>query len=216
MPSTQQALWLFLRGEDRGTLFDLSERVHAFVEGTFELEDVQDTFMYAGGRDLTGYEDGTENPKGEAALAAAFVSNGDGMRGSSFVAVQRWVHDLRRFRGLTSDERDAVMGRQLKTNEEIADAPPSAHVKRAAQESYDPPAFMLRRSMPWATALDRGLEFIAYGESLDRYEKVLMRMLGLEDGIVDGLFTFSRPITGSYYWCPPVAADRIDLRCLAL
>jgi hypothetical protein len=28
-------------------------------------------------------------------------------------------------------------------------APPSAHVKSAAQESYDPPAFMVRRSMPW-------------------------------------------------------------------
>ena len=216
VPSTQQALWVFLRGDDRGVLFDLSERARALVEGAFELQDVLDTFMYAGGRDLTGYVDGTENPKGEAAVDAAIVSNGDRMVGSSFVAVQRWVHDLSRFRGFTPEGRDAVMGRQLKTNEEIGDAPPSAHVKRSAQESFDPTAFMLRRSMPWAAALEQGLEFIAYGESLDRYEWVLKRMIGTEDGIVDGLFTFSRPVTGSYYWCPPVDEGRLDFRRLGL
>ncbi len=89
-------------------------------------------------------------------------------------------------------------------------------MKRGAQESYDPPAFMVRRSMPWATAHAQGLEFIAYGASLDRYERVLRRMAGLEDGIVDSLFTFSRPVTGGYYWCPPVDGDRLDLRRLAL
>jgi putative iron-dependent peroxidase len=30
-------------------------------------------------------------------------------------------------------------------------------------------------------------------------------MMGLDDGI-DSLFRFTRPVTGAYYWCPPVAA----------
>jgi putative iron-dependent peroxidase len=106
------------------------------------------------------------------------------------------------------------MGRRVSDNQEIADAPPSAHVKRAAQENYDPPAFMVRRSMPWVTAGAHGLEFIAYGADLDRYERVLRRMVGLEDGTVDGLFSFSRPLTGGYYWCPPVANGRLDLGAL--
>ena len=89
-------------------------------------------------------------------------------------------------------------------------------MKRAAQESYDPPAFMVRRSMPWATEAAQGLEFIAYGASLDAYEHVLRRMLGLEDGVVDALFSFSRPITGGYYWCPPVTDARLDLRALGV
>ncbi|OGP83441.1 MAG: hypothetical protein A2Y95_05705 [Deltaproteobacteria bacterium RBG_13_65_10] len=216
MPSTQQALWVFLRGTDRGVLFDVTEHVQALVDGAFFLDDAMDTFLYAGGRDLTGYEDGTENPKDDAAVDAALVSAGDGLIGSSFVAVQRWEHDLRRFRGFSPARRDAVFGRRADTNDEIADAPATAHVKRGAQESYDPPAFMVRRSMPWATAHAQGLEFIAYGASLDRYERVLRRMAGLEDGIVDSLFTFSRPVTGGYYWCPPVDGDRLDLRRLAL
>jgi porphyrinogen peroxidase len=216
VPSTQQALWVFLRGDERGVLFDRTERVRSLVEDALVLDDVLDAFMYAGGRDLTGYEDGTENPVDDAAAEAAIVRQGDGMAGSSFVAVQRWVHDLRRFHGFPLDRRNTVIGRRIDTNEEMDDAPPSAHVKRTAQESYDPPAFMVRRSIPWSTRLEQGLEFIAYGESLDRYERVLRRMVGLEDGVADALFSFSRPVTGGYYWCPPVAGGALDLRRIGL
>lgn len=68
--------------------------------------------------------------------------------------------------------------------------------------------------MPWATTHEQGLEFIAYGHSLDAFESVLRRMLGLDDGITDALFTFSRPISGGYYWCPPVADGRLNLSIL--
>jgi putative iron-dependent peroxidase len=125
--------------------------------------------------------------------------------------VQRWVHDLERFRAFSRGERDLIIGRRHRDNEEIADAPPSAHVKRTAQEEFDPPAFVVRRSIPWASAREQGLEFIAYGSSLNRFERQLRRMAGLDDGITDALFRFSRPITGGYYWCPPIAGGRLDL-----
>lgn len=211
VPATQASLWLFLRSEDRGTIFDAGERVQALLDEAFVLDDAVDTFLYDGGRDLTGYEDGTENPKGDDAAAAALVPAGAGLAGSSFVAVQRWGHDLAHFRGHSPEECDAMIGRRRADNEELDEAPASAHVKRSAQESFEPPAFMLRRSMPWAGVHEQGLEFIAYGKSLDAFEQVLRRMAGLEDGIVDALFAFSRPVTGGYYWCPPVAAGRLDL-----
>jgi len=216
VPSTQQALWIYLRGIDRGAIFDLSEKVRALVEGGLVLDDARDTFVYAGGRDLTGYEDGTANPVGEEQARVALVDSGRGLIGSSFVAVQRWVHDLRRFRAHGLEERDLMVGRRRDTNEEIADAPAWAHVKRTAQEEFDPPAFMLRRSMPWAGTYDQGLEFVAYGRTLDAYERALRRMVGLDDGIVDAMFRFSRPVTGGYYWCPPTAAGRLDVRALKL
>jgi putative iron-dependent peroxidase len=216
VPSTQQALWIFLGGEERGALFDRSERIKAWLGDAFLLESAVDTFLYAGGRDLTGYEDGTENPDADSSIDVALVADGQGLRGSSFVAVQTWAHDLPHFHDHTPQQRDLMIGRQQESNEELADAPASAHVKRSAQEDYEPPAFMLRRSMPWATAHEQGLEFIAYGHSLDAYERVLRRMLGLDDGIVDALFTFSRPLSGGYYWCPPLAEGRLDLAALKL
>jgi len=92
----------------------------------------------------------------------------------------------------------------------------ATHVKRTAQEDYDPPAFMVRRSLPWDSGREQGLEFVAYVNSLDRFEVMMRRMAGLEDGIVDALFQFSRPVSGGYYWCPPLAAGRLDLSALGL
>ena len=78
-------------------------------------------------------------------------------------------------------------------------------MKRTAQELFDPPSFVVRRSMPFAGSDGQGLEFVAYGASLDAFE---LRMAGLADGITDALFRFSRPVTGGYYWCPPIAGGR--------
>jgi putative iron-dependent peroxidase len=216
VPSTQEAICVLLRGPDRGVVFDLTQHIRALVANAFLLVDSNDTFTYQGGRDLTRFEDGTENPKDELAEKAALVAEGEHLRGSSFVAVQRWVHDLVRFRSFEEERREMLIGRRAESNEEIEDAPPSAHVKRAAQESFDPEAFMVRRSMPWASATEEGLEFVAHVESLDRYERILRRMVGHEDGIVDGLFSFSRPVTGGYYWCPPIENGRLDLTILGV
>jgi porphyrinogen peroxidase len=214
VPSTQQALWASLGDDDAGVLFDRAEWIKGALAPNLALEDDLPLFRYGGGRDLTGYEDGTENPTGDAGVEAAIAAVPEAITGSSFVAVQRWIHDLTHFRTHSSGECDAMIGRRRDTNEEIDDAPESAHVKRTAQESYTPEAFMVRRSMPWATAFAQGLEFVAFGNSLDAYERVLRRMVGHEDGIVDALFRFSRPVTGGYYWCPPVRAGRLDLSFL--
>jgi putative iron-dependent peroxidase len=97
------------------------------------------------------------------------------------------------------------------------DAPPSAHVKRTAQESFEPEAFVVRRSMPWADGARAGLVFVAFGHSFDAFEAQMRRMVGEEDGITDALFGFTRPLTGAYFWCPPVgAAGRLDLRALGI
>jgi len=56
IPSTQTALWCWLRGTDRGELMHAGRALEAELEPSFEVEQVLDTFLYAGGRDLTGYE----------------------------------------------------------------------------------------------------------------------------------------------------------------
>lgn len=217
IPSSQTSLWCWLRGDDRGELLHRGRGIEQSIAGAFRLEDSIDAFRYGSGLDLTGYEDGTENPQANAAHQAAIVTGvGPGLDGSSFVAVQTWVHDLDRFERMPRAQQDSTIGRRKSDNEEIEDAPASAHVKRAAQESFVPEAFMLRRSMPWSSAEKSGLVFVAFGRSLDAFEAVLGRMIGREDGIVDALFTFTRPVTGGYYWCPPMRGGRLDLRALDL
>ena len=125
--------------------------------------------------------------------------------------MQRWVHDLSRLEAMSQEERDHTIGRRLADNEELDDAPASAHVKRSAQESFAPEAFVLRRSMPWSEPSREGLVFVAFGRSFDAFEAILARMVGAEDGITDALFRFTTPVTGRYFYCPPVKDGRLDL-----
>ena len=215
VPSTQQSLWILITADSQAEVFDIFQKLSHLVQPDFLLADSIPTFIY-NGRDLTGFEDGTENPKGAKAAAAAVVAKGP-LAGSSFVAVQRWMHDLKHFGTLTPAKRNAIIGRRHDTNEEIENAPKSSHVKRSTQEDFEPPAFMVRRSMPFVSGAHMGLEFISYVAVLDTFEVMMRRMAGLDpDGIADALFTFSRPVTGGYYWCPPVRKGRPDLRILGI
>ena len=215
--STPRAFWIWLRGDDRGELLHRTREIRDTLADHAQLVDVTDAFRYGESLDLTGYEDGTENPTGDDAVAAGFVSGaGAGLDGSSFVAVQQWLHNLDHFQSLPQDAQDNIMGRRRADNEEFDEAPASAHVKRTAQESFDPEAFILRRSMPWATADRQGLVFVAFGRSFDAFETLLRHMIGLVDGVVDGLFSFTRPVSGAYYWCPPARDGRLDLSALDL
>lgn len=211
------ALWLWLRGEDRGELLHRARRLVRLAAPAFALSEVVDAFTHREGRDLSGYEDGTENPEGEDADAAAIADAGAGaLAGSSFVATQRWQHDFARFDAMASAAQDNAIGRRQSDNEELDDAPASAHVKRTAQESFSPEAFVLRRSMPWTEGMAGGLMFVAFGRSFDAFEAQLKRMTGGEDGIVDALFGFTRPLSGAYFWCPALRDGRIDLGLLGL
>lgn len=208
VPSTQQALWLWLRGDDRGELLYRTMELEQALAPAFGVVQVTEAFRYQENRDLSGYEDGTENPVDEEAVRV--VSASEAPHGT-YAAVQHWEHDLAYFKSLAQQEQDHIVGRRLSDNEELEDAPESAHVKRTAMEDFEPEAFVVRRSMPYIDGDVAGLVFLAFGQSLNEYEVQLRRMLGLDDGITDGLFRFSRPVTGGYYWCPPVRDGKLAI-----
>lgn len=215
LPATPADLLIWLRGTDRGDLLIGSRHLENLLAPAFDIHDITDAFTHDHGRDLTGYEDGTENPEGEAALAAALVpEHAHAPAGSSFVAVQRWRHHMSRFEAMSREQQNHTIGRDRDSNEELDEAPASAHVKRTAQESFSPEAFVLRRSMPWAQGNEGGLVFAAFGHSFDAFEAQLRRMSGAEDGVTDALYSFTEPETGAYFWCPPVADGLIDLRAV--
>lgn len=217
IPSTPAALWCWLRGGEPGALFHRGRALEALLSPAFSLTQTVELFRYGSGLDLTGYEDGTENPEGEDARAAAIVTDrADPLVGSSFVAVQQWLHDFDRFEELAPSEQDDAIGRRRTDNEELTSAPVTSHVKRTAQEDFEPPAFMFRRSMPWTEGDAGGLMFVAFGRTFYAFDAALRRMSGVEDGVVDALFDFSRPLTGAYFWCPPIRDGHLDLSALKL
>jgi len=51
-------------------------------------------------------------------------------------------------------------------------------------------------------------------ESQSSYAGQLKLMIGAEHSIVDATFKFSQPISESYFGCPPMRNDKLDLRAL--
>lgn len=212
IPSTQHAMWwCWLRGDDRGELLYRTDALIEALAPALSVVQVTEFFRYKECHDLTGYEDGTENPVEQAAVDAAIDTQAPGC---SYAALQHWVHDLKSFKVWPQEDHDHVFGRRLSDNEELDDAPESAHVKRTAMEDFEPEAFVVRRSMPYIDGNEAGLVFLSFGSTLDFYEMQLRRMIGLDDGITDGLFSFSRPTTGGYYWCPPIEHGQLQLNAL--
>ncbi len=206
IPSSQGDLWIRIQGESIAEIALHCMEIEQHLRPIFVKIGQVDGFKYDVGRDLTGYEDGTENPEGEDAIAAAIIQGEDIMNQSTFVAVQKWQHDFSAFHSFTQTQQDELIGRHISNNEEF-DAPESAHVKRTAQEDFDPEAFLVRRSMPWSDSSGSGLLFIAFATRFYPFQAQMVRMTGAEDGIVDGLFSFSKPVTGAYYWCPAVSDE---------
>ena len=210
LPATPHALWTLVGAATPGAVFEAADALRSRWQDNAVLVECTTLFSYRQGRDLTGYADGSANPQGDDAWAAALVQEGE-WQGATFALVQRWLHFRDRFAAQTQAQRDAVIGRTEQDDEEMDDAPPSAHIKRTEQEDFDTPAFVLRRSMPWGDMRRHGLQFIAYMNDLGKSDRLLRRMMGLEDGLQDALLAHSQAETGSYYLVPPIRAGRLHL-----
>jgi putative iron-dependent peroxidase len=211
-PADQADLWVLVGGDDPGAALHAARAALKALQPAFALHRERSLYLHRGGRDLSGYADGTENPTGQDAVEAAIVGDGP-LAGSTFAAVQSWQHQLDALAAHPPAARDQLIGRTEADDTELDDAPPSAHVKRTAQEDFDPPTFLVRRSMPWGGVEAHGLLFLAYSVDPAGFDRMLGRMLGEEDGVVDSLFRFSRVLDGGHYWCPavdPTGALRLE------
>lgn len=219
LPETSVDLLVWLRAtpaQDRGDLLTIGRQVQTLLGNAFVLTDAVEAFKHLRkssnkSHDLTDYEDGTENPKGQKAVDFGFAPDG-----SSFLAVQKWQHKWDSIAKMSPTEQNQAMGRNKQTNAELETAPPSAHVKRTTQEDFTlsdgTEGFNLRRSMPWSDGAKSGLMFAAFGKSFEAFELQLKRMVGADDGITDAVFKMSKPITGSFFWCPPLVNDEIQCK----
>lgn len=207
-PATQHDCWLWISGPSPDVVFEHSRAaVQALTEvATVALE--QPGFVHRDSRDLTGFVDGTANPMTHEAPAVALVPEGQPGAGGSHVLVMRWVHDLIAFEALPIREQERVFGRTKAASEELEGAakPPDAHIARveiSGSAGEELPIY--RRSVPYGTVTEHGLYFVAFSAERARLERMLRRMFGLDaDGLHDRLTDFSRPVSGAFYFAPPL------------
>jgi porphyrinogen peroxidase len=207
-PATQHDLWLWINGSSQDVVFEHTRAAARAIETVAQLATEQVAFVHRDSQDLTGFIDGTANPTMVEAPMAALVPDGQPGAGGSHVLAMRWVHNLDAFEALPVADQERVFGRTKAESLELdGDAkPPTAHISRVEiEDSAGNELPIYRRSVPYGTVAEHGLYFVAFAADRTRFDTMLGRMFGTDgDGQHDRLTEFSRPVSGAYYYAPPL------------
>ncbi|POM24581.1 putative deferrochelatase/peroxidase YfeX [Actinomadura rubteroloni] len=209
-PATPGDLFVHLRARRPFTCFELGRRIAGRLGAAADVVDEVTGFRYYDRRDLLGYVDGTENPTGAAAGAAALVGADDpSFAGGSYLLVQKYVHDLARWTELPGADRDRAIGRHRADDVEIPDdlKAPDAHVALATVEDADgTERKIVRDNMPFGSIAkaEYGTYFAGYAADPGVIETMLTRMVvGVPPGTSDRILDVSTPVTGGLFFAPP-------------
>lgn len=206
--STPADVLFHVRAKQMDMCFELVTQIMGRIGGAVSIVDETHGFRYFDDRDLLGFVDGTENPRGEAALNAALVAGEDPeFREGSYVIIQKYLHDMSGWDALSTEEQERIMGRTKLSDIELSDAvkPSSAHNALTTIVENGKEVKILRDNMPFGKPGhgEFGTYFIGYSRSPRTIEQMLENMfIGRPPGNYDRLLDFSRAVTGSLFFVP--------------
>jgi putative iron-dependent peroxidase len=110
--STPGDIFLHIRSERRDLNFEFEKQLLDKLEGAVTVIDETVGFRYFDVRDLLGFVDGTANPVGPAVNASIVIAQEDAAGiGGSYIVVQKYVHDMKGWKSLSTEQQEAVIGR---------------------------------------------------------------------------------------------------------
>src|SRR6201996_2278027 len=194
--------------------FELATQIMERIGDAVSVADEVQGFRYFEDRDLIGFVDGTENPRGSLALESAVVGEEDApFAGGSYVLVQKYLHDIKAWNALSTEAQEGIIGRRKLTDIELEDGvkPTSAHSALTVIEENGKEVKILRDNMPFGQPGrgEFGTYFIGYCRTPRITEQMLENMVvGRPPGNYDRLLDFSRAVTGGLFFAP--SADFLD------
>jgi porphyrinogen peroxidase len=180
--TTPGDLLFHIRAHRFDLCFELAQRLTNGLSGWTQVVDEVHGFRSFDERDLLGFVDGTENPEGASALAAALIGEEDPeFAGGSYVVVQKYLHDLAAWDALGVEEQEQAIGRQKLNNVELPDEAkaPNSHVAlNTILDQNGEQRQIVRLNMPFGRvgAGEFGTYFIGYARAPDVIEEMLKNM----------------------------------------
>jgi putative iron-dependent peroxidase len=206
--STPGDLLFHIRAKRMDLSFELATHIMARLGSAVSPVDEVQGFRYFDDRDLLGFVDGTENPRGAAAADAVVVADEDSdFSGGSYVIVQKYLHDLDAWNALPTETQERIIGRTKLSDIELDDSvkPTSAHSALTTIVENGKEIKILRDNMPFGRPGhgEFGTYFIGYSRSPRTIERMLENMfIGRPPGNYDRLLDFSRAATGNLFFVP--------------
>jgi len=205
MPGTQSEIFIWAHGHSKSAVFDFILNSKKLLNPFLTIELEQEGFRYHDSRDITGFVDGSANPKGDKRKQEVLIPEGQAHENGCFVLSQIWTHDLTSFHSHKIEEQEKIIGRTKEESIELEgdQMPNNSHVSSVDLKVDGEAMKIYRRSFPFANTEDNGLFFLGFSKNIQRFDVQLKSMLGLsDDKITDRLMDFSIPQTGSYYFAP--------------
>ncbi len=203
-----------IRAKRMDLCFELAMQIMDSIGSVVTVADEVHGFRYFDDRDVLGFVDGTENPRGDAAREAAIVGSEDpAFAGGSYVIVQKYLHDMKAWNALPVEVQERIIGRRKLSDVELSDAekPTYAHNALTNIEENGRQLQILRDNMPFGRPGhgEFGTYFIGYSRTPRPTELMLENMfIGRPPGNYDRLLDSSRAVTGSLFFVP--AASFLD------
>ncbi len=209
-PATPGDVLFHIRAQRLDICFELATQIMERIGEAVSVADEVQGFRYFEDRDLIGFVDGTENPRGDLALASALVGEEDApFAGGSYVLVQKYLHDMKAWNALSTEAQEGIIGRKKLSDIELEDGvkPASAHSALTVIEENGKEVKILRDNMPFGQPGrgEFGTYFIGYCRTPRITEQMLENMVvGRPPGNYDRLLDFSRAVTGGLFFAPTV------------
>src|SRR6202030_3246183 len=206
--STPGDLLFHIRSKRMDLCFEIAAQIMAKLGDAVTAVDEVHGFRFFDDRDLLGFVDGTENPRGEAVIDAALVGEEDAaFAGGSYVIVQKYLHDLRGWNALSTEAQERIIGRTKLSDIELDDSikPTSAHNALTTVAEDGRELKIVRDNMPFGSAAagEFGTYFIGYCRTPRVIEQMIENMfVGRPPGNYDRLLDFSRAVTGTLFFVP--------------
>ena len=206
--STPGDILFHIRAKRMDLCFELATQIMDSIGDTVSIADEVHGFRYFDDRDVIGFVDGTENPRGKLACEAAIIGAEDpAFAGGSYVIVQKYLHNMKAWNGLSVEAQEHIIGRRKLSDIELSDAekPPSAHNALTVIEENGKELKILRDNMPFGRPGhgEFGTYFIGYSRTPRITETMLQNMfLGRPPGNYDRLLDFSQAVTGCLFFVP--------------
>ena len=206
--STPGDLFFHIRSKRMDLCFEMATQIMARIGDAVTPADEVHGFRYFDDRDLIGFVDGTENPRGQEALEAVLVGEEDAaFAGGSYVIVQKYLHDMAGWDALSTEAQERVIGRKKLSDIELDESvkPTSSHSSLTTIVVDGQEQKILRDNMPFGrpTEAEFGTYFIGYSRTPSITEQMLENMfVGRPPGNYDRLLDFSRAVTGSLFFVP--------------
>jgi len=206
--STPGDLLFHIRAKRMDLCFEMAAQIMARLGNAVSAVDEVHGFRYFDDRDLLGFVDGTENPRGEAVIEAAVIGGEDvAFAGGSYVIVQKYLHDLDGWNRLSTEAQERIIGRSKLSDVELDDSikPTSAHNALTTISENGKEFQIVRDNMPFGRvgSGEFGTYFIGYCRTPRVTEQMIENMfVGRPPGNYDRLLDFSRPVTGTLFFAP--------------